>query len=103
MFLCGDDGLGRCCRAEAIADQQFDTRDGILHALCPCGEHDDAEAFIAGRIPAASPGVDGHERRYVVRSSCVRAAGPSCSMRPISERVHSTTRAAAIPYGGSSA
>jgi hypothetical protein len=55
MFLCGDDGLGRCCRAEAIADQQFDPRDGILHALCPCGEHDDAEAFIAGHIPAASP------------------------------------------------
>ncbi len=53
--------------------------------------------------PAASPGVDGQERRCVVRSSCVRAARPSCSMRSISERAHPTIRAAAMPYGGSSA
>lgn len=61
-----------------------------------------AEAFIAAS-PAASQGVDGHERRCVVRSSCVRAARPSCSMRSISERAHPTSRAAAMPYGGSSA
>ena len=67
-------------------------------------EHGDLVNETAGAfVPAALPGVDGHERRCVVRSSWVRAARPSCSMRSISERAHPTSRAAAMPYGGLSA
>jgi hypothetical protein len=41
----------------------------------PCGEHDGAEALIAGRVP----GMDGHQRSCVVRSSCVRGGASTAS------------------------